>query len=162
MPPIDEPASFGSKAPASEGRKPKTTAGATEPPTSTDLVALTLDVATGRIVNIERVDGAGARHELSEAERARLAASESKTTLQHVIEQAFEAGIDCLLGDASEAESQGAEDAELSRLLLRSLIETSPAKRLMQGDVLSRAIVGTLIEHAASLRAGTPDTGVAH
>lgn len=46
-------------------------------------------------------------------------------------------------------------------MLLRSLIAESAAKRLTQFDVLSPAIVGTLIERAAS-RDRASDTGVDH
>jgi len=42
------------------------------------------------------------------------------------------------------------EDAELSRLLLRSLIQRSAAKTMIERDVLSRTIVGALLEQAAA------------
>jgi hypothetical protein len=152
--PIDEPASF--EPSSAEARKSKG-AGASEQPTSPELVAITIDAATGRLVNVESVDSTGARQELSEPERARLANIDAKATLAGVIEQAFEAGIACVLGDAAgepeRAESD--EDAELSRMLLQSLMERTAARRLMQREVLSRAIIGTLIEHAASDRAPT-------
>jgi hypothetical protein len=156
MAPIDEPASFEPKAPGAEGRRARSKGAAPEPPAApAELVAVTVDVANGRIVMIEGVDGAGARHELSEDERGRLASSQAKATLERVIEQAFQAGIDCVLGEEAD-ETEPPEDAELSRVLLRSLIERSEVKRLMQRDVLSRAIVGTLIEGAASGGATTP------
>jgi hypothetical protein len=150
MSPIDEPASFEPpKGSASEGRKPKTAGNA--PEAGSELVSVTFDVGAGRIVTIEGVDASGSRRELSEEEKARLARSPARPTLEHLVEQAFEAGIDCVLGDeAGETEqSESQEDAELSRMLLRSLMERSAVKRLVQRDVLSRAIVGTLIEQAA-------------
>lgn len=155
MAPIDEPASFEPKAAATEGRR-KTPASAPEQAASPNLVALTVDAGSGRIITIERVDAAGARHPLSEEEKARLAGTQSKPTLQGVVEQAFEAGIECVLGDAGPKEAaESKEDAELSRILLRSLIERSGAGRLLQRDALNLAIVGTLIEHAAA-PAGAP------
>jgi len=154
MSPIDEPASFDSKA-AAEARKSKAASATPEQPTSPELVAFTIDAASGRIVNVERVDAGGAHHELSESERARL--GDANATLAHVVEQAFEAGIACVLGDEAgdpeRPESQ--EDAELSRMLLQSLMARTAIRRLMQRDVLSRAIIGTLIEHAADERAAT-------
>ena len=98
------------------------------------------------------MDGAGARHDLSDEQRARLAGSPAKATLEGVIEQAFQAGIDCVLGaEAGGGEAaESKEDAELSHLLLRSLIERSGAKRLLRRDLLHRAIVATLIEQAAA------------
>src|SRR5262249_30375445 len=95
MPPIDEPASFEPKASAAEGGKPKTT---TEQPSAADLVAFTVDAASGAIVKIERVDAAGAHHELSDTDRASLAKNNAKSTLERLVEQAFEAGIACVLG----------------------------------------------------------------
>lgn len=157
MPPIDEPASFEPKAAAGEGRK-KAPASTPEQAADAGLIALTVDAGSGRIVAIERVDGAGARHPLSEEERARLIGAQPKATLEGVVEQAFEAGIECVLGDAGEKEpAESKEDAELSRILLRSLIERSGAGRLLQRNALHRAIIGTLIEHAA-----TPASASAH
>jgi hypothetical protein len=162
MPPIDEPASFEPKpSTAAEGRRSKAAPGKPEQPESADLVAFTVEAATGRIVKIERVDSTGERRELSEEEWARLAKSNAKATLERVVEQAFEAGIDSVLGEEAE-ERESNEDAELSRALLRSLIERSAAKRLMQRDVLSRAIVGTLIEQAAAGRAAPSESPAAH
>lgn len=156
MPPIDQPASFDPKTSAAEGRKAKSTASAPEQPEPADLVAFTVDASSGRIVKIERVDAAGARRELSEDETARLAKRRAQATLERVVEQAFEAGIDCVLGDefGREEPPESKADGELSRVLLRSLIERSAAKRLTQLDVLSPAIVGTLMEYAAAVRPG--------
>ena len=159
MAPIDEPVSSEPKPPTPRARKPKT-----EPAPSVDLVAFTVDAANGRIIKVEGVDAAGAHHELSSDERARLVETAAKATLERVVEQAFEAGIDCALGaDAGEeaaAESDG--DAEVSRMLLRSLMEHSGARRLMQEEVLGRAIVGTLIEQAAAFRGATNDGAATH
>ena len=93
-----------------EGQKSKTTSSATEQPPSADLVALTVDAATGRIINVEGVDAVGVRHAFSEVERARFVDG-SKATLERVVVQPLEAGIDCILG----AESDGEEGAEVGR-----------------------------------------------
>jgi len=163
MSPTDEAPSFEPKSPAAEGRRSKTTS-ATEPPPMAELVALTVDAATGRIVNVERVDAAGARSEFSDEERARFAENGGPATLERVVEQAFEAGIDCVLGgETGEKEPlESEEDAELSRVLLQSLIKRSAAKRLLGREVLSRAIVATLVEQAAGFRAPTADSAAAH
>jgi len=154
MSPIDEAPSFETKSSAAEGRKPKTAGSSAE--ASAELVGLTVDAATGRIVKVERVDAGGARSELSETDRARIAGKAKEATLERLLEQAFEAGIDCVLtharADPEPPESD--EDAELSRAVLKSLIEHSAARRLMGREVLSRAIVATLIQQAASAREG--------
>jgi hypothetical protein len=164
MPPIDENPTFEPKQPAPKAREPKTPAAATERPASPNLVSLTIDAATGRIVKIEGMDAAGGRRELSEDQRARLARTEAGATLQAVVEQAFEAGIAYVLGDrAGEEEPPEADDdAELSHLLLQSLIKRSAAGRLMQREILARAIVGTLIEQAAGFSAGPSETTATH
>ncbi|HKR87137.1 MAG TPA: hypothetical protein VJS38_03090 [Phenylobacterium sp.] len=162
MPPIDEPASFEPKPAAAEGRRPKTGPGKAEQPASGDLISFTVEPAAGRIVKIERVDSAGDRHEFSAEETARLARSDAEPTLERIVEQAFEAGIDCVLGDEAEGEQESTEDAVLSRALLQSLIERSAAKRLLQREILGRAIIGTLMEQAADSRARTPESAAAH
>jgi len=153
MSPIDEAPPSKTNIPAAEGGKSKTTSSATEPP-GADLVALTLDAATGRIINVEGVDAVGTRHAFSEVEKARFVEKGGKATLERVVEQAFEAGIDYILGAESDEKKlpESAEDAELSRVLLRALIEHSTAKRLLGRDVLSQAMVATLIEQAAGGR----------
>ena len=83
-----------------------------------------------------------------------------EATLRDIVEQAFEAGVHCVLGQQGEEEDaeESEEDAVLSRMLLRSMIAESAAKRLMQFETLSPAIVGTLIERAAR----EAEAGAAH
>ena len=165
MPPANGPASFDPKSAAAEGRKTKTGPSTpAEPPPGPDLVTLTVDAATGRLVGVEAVDPSGARHALSEDDRARIAARGAEATLEHIVEQAFEAGIDCVLGEGSGEQDipESVADAELSRVLLRSLIEDSAAGRLVQRDILDLAIVGTLIAQAVAFDAATPESGAAH
>jgi hypothetical protein len=145
MTPIDEPASFQPQGTTPEGRK---SSASSEQPVNAELVAFTIERATGRLVKVEAAADGGARRELSESElKSLVAASPEMMTLESIVEQAFEAGIASVLGKAAEEEesAQDDEDAELSRVLLRSLIKCSAATQLMQGDVLRRAIVGTLI-----------------
>jgi len=121
------------------------------------LVVVTMNAATGSLVKIETVEPNGARHEPSAEETQVLARDRAKASLERVIEQAFEAGIACVLG-ASEEELAETEDyADLRQLLLQSLIEQSAARRLMGREVLNRAILGTIIsEAAADAEAGGP------
>jgi hypothetical protein len=148
MGPHDEPATFDPK-PSGEGRKKASSTA--EPPASNNLIAFTVDADTGRVVKVETVDAGGQHHELSEDVRANLARKQEKPTVEAVIEQAFEAGIDCALGGPDEGEAPEADedDADLRRVLVRSLIRHSAAKRLVQRDLLAQAIVGSLIEQEA-------------
>jgi len=162
MPPIDENPTFEPKSPAPEARRPKTPPA--EGAASPNLVSLTLDAATGRIVKIEGIDATGARRELPEDKRTRLARTEAGATLQGIVEQAFEAGIAYVLGDRAGEEEppESDDDAELSRMMLQSLIKHSAAERLMQREILARAIVGTLIDQAAGFNAAAPEKTATH
>ena len=122
--------------------------------TEAKFLTITIDAKTGQIVKFESLDESGTRHELSEDEKVSLAKEGGGDKLEEIVEQAFEAGIACVLGGVDQAQTQESEeDAELRHLLLTPLIEHSMAKRLMHDDVLNRAILGTLIKH--SMKSGT-------
>jgi hypothetical protein len=149
------------KAPTREGQKPSSLA--SEPAPHLDLSTITINAKTGQILKIESVDDRGTRHELSDDEKAILIKQAGKATLQDVIEQAFEAGIACMIGaEPGEDDSpESEENMNLRRLLLQPLIEESAVKHLMQRDVLSRAIVGTLISQAVHSRTPHRESGPA-
>jgi hypothetical protein len=117
------------------------------------LLAFTIDANTAQVVRFESLDATGERHELSDEEKASLARAGEDGRLENVVEQAFEAGIACVLGggngrDDARDTRESAEEAQLRDLLLTPLIEHSPAARLMHLEVLSRAILETLIQHS--------------
>ena len=125
-----------------------------------DLLTVTIHAKTGQIVKIERVNGPDAHHELTAEEKASLA-KEGGATLEAIIEEAFEAGMAYVLEDGGDEDDlmesekdlmESEKDANLRHLLLRPLIENSAAKRLIRRDVLSRAILKTLIDHATGSR----------
>jgi len=146
------------RAPGKKGSGPKSSAHTSEPVPDDpdDLLTVTIHAKTGQIVKIERVNSTGAHHELSDKEKASLAKESGKATLEAIVEQAFEAGIAYVLGDGGDEDDpmESEKDANLRHLLLRPLIENSAAKRLMRRDVLSRAILKTLIHHATASRPG--------
>ena len=117
--------------------------------TEAKFLTFTIDPKTGQIVKFESLDESGTRHELSDDEKVTLAKEGVGDKLEEIVEQAFEAGIACVLGGADKGQTEESEeDAELRHLLLTPLIEHSMAKRLMRDDVLNRAILGTLIKHS--------------
>jgi hypothetical protein len=154
MTPIDEPTSFEPPSPEAAERRAKPKPAAEPPAAPGDLVAFTINTANGRIEKVEGVDASGARRELTIEEKARLRARAAEVTLEGVVERAFEAGIECLLGaDGAdgideEADTPSEEAGLMRRLILRSLMADTPAQRLMQREVLGRAIAGTLIVQA--------------
>jgi hypothetical protein len=114
------------------------------------LFTFTIDARTAQVVKFETLDASGDRHELSDDEKASLAREGNNGGLEEFVEQAFEAGIACVLGgdERQENADEPGEEAELRHLLLTPLIEHSPARRLIQREALNRAILGTLIQHA--------------
>jgi hypothetical protein len=121
----------------------------------TNLVSLTIDANAGRIVKVEKVDSAGTRRDLSDEDAAMLT-KDNPLTLETIIEQAFEAGIVCVLGDeAAQGDVQETEDdAALSHLLLMPLMERTPAHNFRQHEVLGRAMLASAIEEAIGHRRG--------
>jgi hypothetical protein len=130
-------------------------------PPAGKLFAFTIDTSTAQIVKLEALDASGARRELSEEEKASLASAGTDAGLEEFVEKAFEAGIACVLGDDEQQDKAGepADEAELRHLLLAPLIEHSPVKRLMQREALSRAILGTLIQHATNKAPADSESG---
>jgi len=144
----NDPGKSGSSAKKGPGAKSSSPASEAAP----QLLTFTIQARTGQIVKIESVDSAGAHHELSDEEKTNLATGRSKATLEDMLEQAFEAGIACVLGDGDSKDDppESAKDADVRRLLLRPLIEDGAAKRLMQRDILSLAMLTTLIQNATN------------
>jgi hypothetical protein len=119
-----------------------------------DLLTVTIDTKTGQIIKVEGTNGGRAHHELSDEEKASLAKKTGRATLEAIIEEAFEAGIACGLGEEADEDEpvESEKDANIRHLLLRPLIENSAVKRLMRRDVLSRAFLKTLIGNGAGAR----------
>ena len=117
-------------------------------------MTVTIDTKTGQIIKIEGTNGTRAQHELSDEEKASLAKKTGRATLEAIIEEAFEAGIACGLGEEADEDEpvESEKDANLRHLLLRPLIENSAVKRLMRRDVLSRAFLKTLIGNGTGAR----------
>lgn len=115
-----------------------------------ELLAFTIDPTTARIVKLEGLSVDGARHELTDDEKARLIKRPREKTVERVVERAFEAGIACVLdGNGAEDEtSDSSEDVELTHRLLSPLIAHSAARELMARDVVAKTVLDTLIEHS--------------
>jgi hypothetical protein len=126
---------------------------ASGPELSADLISFTINVKSGRIAMVETVDPSGDRHELTAEETSRIA-RQRVSTLEDILERAFEAGISSVLDNAplEEPEAESEEESKLRRLILRPMIERSAARHLLKREVLGRAILGTLIQDAAASR----------
>jgi len=118
--------------------------------TAATLLSFTIDTETAQIVRLESVDANGGSHELSEDEKLNLAKEVGEEGIGEMLEEAFEAGIECVLGNGTHtrASQESAEEAELRHLLLAPLIANTSAKRLLQPGVLHRAILETLVHES--------------
>jgi hypothetical protein len=122
-------------------------------------LVFTIDAKNGQIVKFESVDETGAHHLVSEDEWHNLVMQGKETGIVRLLEEAFEAGIACGVGDesASEEELESEEEEELRRALLKPLFEHSAAARLARRPVLRQAVVQTLIQFAGKSRGAEPD-----
>jgi hypothetical protein len=127
-----------------------------QPSSNGGFITATIEAATGKIIAVRSTDQDGESSELTTDSRAWLSKQIGEASLEDLFEEAFEAGIACVLGDGAEdaepAESD--EDVALRQQILRPMIENSAARRLLQKEVLGQAIIGTLIRKTV---AGAPD-----
>lgn len=155
QPKSDQPvAEQPARAPA--GKSSRGAAARADPPNSKlKTITVTVDAETAKVVRVEGLDAAGAPHELSDEEKASFVTRENGR-LEELVEQAFEAGIACVLEGDTEPDTtkESAMEAELRHLLLTPLIEHSAARHLFERTVVERALLGTLLEH--SMRTAPP------
>ena len=114
-------------------------------------VTITIDAESAEVVRVEGVDATGARHELSDDEKASFIKERRDERVADLVEQAFEAGIASVLGVGDEEEEKTEEssaDVEFRRQLLAPLLERSGLGNLRERPAVKRAILGTLIEHS--------------
>lgn len=124
-----------SKAPGTEASAP-------------NLLTFTVDTTTGNVVTVETLNASGARRRVPVRQQRTLARA-GREQLESVLEEAFEAGIDCVLGDGDQPEApEGALDAKLRHDLIAPLIQGSPAGRRLKRELLQRARIGTLIQNS--------------
>ena len=109
-------------------------------------LTVTIDADSAQVIRVDGVDESGVLRELSRDERETLVKDLSGNKLQDVVEQAFEAGIACVLGgDERNTPAESPEEAELRHRLLAPLIQRSAVARLMERGALNRAVLNTLI-----------------
>jgi hypothetical protein len=82
------------------------------------------------------------------SEKVELEKQTPAASLESLLEEAFEAGLACVLGeeDEQESSSETADEADLRRILLKPLMEGGSAARMMRREVLRQAIVRTMIQ----------------
>ena len=137
------------KASTSDAERPKVPA-TDVGPSRPERLAFTIDPATGEVDLIEAVGAGGVRRKLGAKDRARFAGEQAGGSLEAIVEQAFLAGMDYVLGEGDVEDDSAPSEAEHE--LLRPLIQHSAARRLMQPGVLRRAALEDLFRGAISSR----------
>jgi hypothetical protein len=122
------------------------------------LLVFTIDASNGQILKFESVDEAGVNQLVSEDEWRKLVKQGKETGIEKLLEDVFEAGIACGVGDASAPEEElESEEEDLRRTLLKPLFEHSAAGRLARGKDLRQAVLQSLIQFAG--KSGSPESG---
>jgi len=128
----------GGETPASKQKASQAT-----PAGETEQLVLTMSVATGEIVNVEKLDRAGKRHELSEVEYAELAVDDATDELETAIEEAYETGVADALGE--DAEELAIRRLVEGRLLVRGMLRHEVGRQLLRrgirGQLLKRGLL---------------------
>lgn len=146
MPQIDEPTTPAPKA-APVAKKLKSASPPEGPPAG--IYSFTVDTGSNRIITVERVDNDGTRHALTAEDKTKLAKTPPAMPLRRLVERAFEAGVDYVLGDNAGPETpESKEEGELSGILVQTMIKGSKANELVNSDTLDRTVIDTLIVHA--------------
>lgn len=105
---------------------------ATGTPPVTDQLVLTRDVATGDITNLEYVSPSGQRTEMSDDLVRKIAGGDEIAELESALDEAFDAGVDMLLGETTEDDGDYSDiDRQaLVRLLLVPLVGGPTVRRI--------------------------------
>jgi hypothetical protein len=97
---------------------------------------LTLSVATGEIVRVEKVEHGGKRHELSDGEYAELVVDDETGEIEAALEEAYEAGLEDALGE-NDGDGAAADEVlalrrlAVGRLLVRGMLRRGLRRRLL-------------------------------
>jgi hypothetical protein len=117
----------------------------------TEQLLLTLSVATGEIVKVEKLDQGGKRHELSAGDYAELADDDDTDELEAALEEAYEVGVGDALGEDNE-EGDGGEELALRRLAVGRLLVRGMLRRGLRRRLLRRAIRREVLKRGAVRR----------
>ena len=120
----------------------------------TKQLIFTLNAATGAVIRIEMVDPHGKRYEVPRDETVALAGKDGLHEIEAALDDAFEAGISCLLeptggdepGEDSEETEDSDEEKELRRVLLMQIIGRDVRRRL-QRRLVQRFILSRTLAH---------------
>jgi hypothetical protein len=104
----------------------------------TQQLVLTLSVATGEIVNVEKIDPSGQRRELTEDEYADLAVDDVADELEATLEDAYETGVVDALGEGSE--ELALRRVVAGRLLARGMLRDDLGRQLLRRAIRNQML----------------------
>jgi hypothetical protein len=114
-------------------------------PEEMEQLVVTINPAVRRIVKVERVDKAGKHRELSSAECAKLVGEDEVAEIEAALEEAFEAGVDGVLGDEREAEGDDDEDDDEEKAIRRFLISDLLIGRSVRRRITHRLLLSRML-----------------
>jgi len=124
--------------PGGETSASKQKASRAPPAGETEQLVLTLSVATGDIVSVEKLDKDGKRRELSEDEYAELAGDDVADELEAALEDAYETGLADALGEDSE--ELALRRIVVGRLLVRGMLRHELGRQLLRRAIRSQIL----------------------
>ena len=113
---------------------------------ATRQLVLTLGVADGGVIKVEKLEKSGQRHEVSDEEFAALA-GEDGVELGAALEEAYTAGITDAINDELSEEEEDEEEEE--EILRRFILRRAAGRQLLRRGV-RRLILRRLIGRARS------------
>ncbi len=111
----------------------------------TEQLVLTFSTATGDILKIEKVDKAGKREELSDAQSAELAGDDEIEEIEAGLEEAFEAGLAAALGEDEDDDVVEDDGQAIQRLLIGQLIGRRAGLRRLRRRFMHRLLIRRLL-----------------
>jgi hypothetical protein len=115
----------------------------------TEQLIFTLNTATRAVIKIERIDPTGKRSDVSDDQvLAKKVDKEVAHEIEAALDEAFEAGISSMFGQAREDEEQdeSEEEVKLRQVLLRDIVGQDIRQRL-QRRLVQRLILSRMLKH---------------
>ena len=136
-----EPAESGKERESAASRREPSRLGSAD---ETEQLVLTFSTATGDILKIEKVDKAGKREELSDAQSAELAGDDEIEEIEAGLEEAFEAGLAAALGEDDD-DVEDDDGQAIERLLIGQLIGRRAGLRGLRRRFMHRLLLRRLL-----------------
>jgi len=115
-------------------------------------LVVTINPAMGGIVKVEKIDKAGKHQDLSEEECAKLVGKDAVEEIEAALEEAFEAGVNGVLGDEYETEGESEDEDDEDKAIRRFLISEVLVGRSVRRRIMHRLLLSRLIRRGFTKR----------